>query len=151
MKIRRIFLGVTALLGLSTLLIGGTFAQDTAPRAESGQSAKKGRSAKVKKGYQPRILKAIESNNLELTADQKSQIKKLTEKMMAERQEALKLEGAERSQKLRELGRKFRADVGAVLTAEQKDQVKKAMRKARAGSTAKSDSKSKLNTKSGNE
>ena len=122
MKIRKVFLTATAVLGLSALLAGGVLAQTSAP------AAKPARAARAKKEYSPRVLKQLEDAKIELTAEQKTKLKALTDKTIADRK-ALQdkhLATDEQRKQMMELGRKFRTDAMAVLTDAQKEQLKTA-------------------------
>lgn len=132
MKMHKALVAATAVLGLSAVLAGGVLAQTSAP------AAKPARAARAKREYSPRILKQLEDAKIELTAEQKTKLKALTEKTIADRK-ALQdkhLAQDEQRKQMMELGRKFRTDAMAVLTDAQKEQLKKAApaRRNRAGS-----------------
>jgi Spy/CpxP family protein refolding chaperone len=133
MKTRRFALPLAAIVGLSALLVGGVARaqEDAAPAAPRGtaETPRPGKKARKAREYQPRILKQVEE--LGLSADQKAKIKDLSSKMLAERRKAQDLEGSERAKALRDAGKKFRQDVLAALTAEQKAELKEKTAAAR--------------------
>ena len=125
MTVRRTFLSVTAVLGLSAFLAGGVRAQEAAPGA--AKQTKQAQRAKGKR--QPAYIRAV--NALNLTDEQKPKVKAITDKYQADLK-ALRAQNLEKEQattKQRELTKKMRTDVEAILTAEQKAQLKKGMQK----------------------
>lgn len=138
MTMRRVLATATAaVMGLGVVLASGVAARaqdETKPPAAPARAGR--RAGRTPRQYQPPIQGQLEAAKIELTADQKAKLKTLTDKMMADRKalQDKNLAQDEQRKQTMALGRKFRTDAMAILTDEQKAQLKasRAARPARA-------------------
>ncbi len=131
MQIKRVVVGVSALLGVGLLSVSAR-AQEGAPAPAQNPGQGQGRGGGQRRGgINPRAMtQAFSAVNP--TAEQTQKMRDLAAKMREDQKGLQSLQGRERREKAMEMNRKFVTDVEALLTPEQKTKFQEELKKAQA-------------------
>jgi hypothetical protein len=126
---RKTFVSVVALVGLGLVMTGTANAQDQGQRPQRGQGRGQGQGGRVQLGQ----AMATAFKSVSPTEDQQKKFDELNTKFRQDLMGLRQSAGDDRQalgQKMRDLNDKFRTDVNALLTAEQKPKFEEALRRA---------------------
>lgn len=132
MHMRKTFVSMVALMGLGLVVTGTANAQDPGQRPQRGQGQGRGQ-GRGQGGAQMGQAMATAFKAVSPTEDQQKKFDELNTKMRQEMMGLRQSAGGDRQammEKMRELNQKFRTDVTALLTAEQKPKFEEALRRA---------------------